>query len=604
MSETSTQSNSEGKNKRKSLKISDLKQLGKIFAYLRPHRKLWTLGFLFLVVTMVTSLLFPKLLGGLMASNPENLGDNMWKMLGLLAVQSVASFFRVVIFVTVTERALAAIREDLYSHLVHLPMQFFSAKRVGELNSRVASDTAQIGETLTTTFAEFLRGLSMVIGGIVILAFTSIKLTFFIIATIPPLIVVTIIFGKFIRKYSKSVQDEVAASNTIVEETFSGIQTVKAFANEAWERNRYAKRISEVVALAVKGGYYRGAFASFITFGLFGAIALVIWFGAGMVHDGQLAEDKLNEFILYALFIGGSIGGLASVYAQLQKAIGATETIFGLMEEPLEMPVEHQEVDPVEIGTLAFKDVRFSYPTRSDVQVLRGIDFELPKGKTMALVGRSGSGKSTIASLLMRFYTIEQGTFTANGKDVSTLDLAAWRNQLALVPQDVLLFGGSIRENIAYGNTSASEEQIIEAAQQANAWEFIEGFPEKLDTKVGERGVQLSGGQRQRIAIARALLKDPQLLILDEATSALDSESEHLVQEALDRLMKGRTSVVIAHRLSTIRSAHQILVMNEGAVVERGTHDELISREGTYAELVRLQDVGRAMDNTLADKSE
>jgi len=604
MSETSTQSNSEGKNKRKSLKISDLKQLGKIFAYLRPHRKLWTLGFLFLVVTMVTSLLFPKLLGGLMASNPENLGDNMWKMLGLLAVQSVASFFRVVIFVTVTERALAAIREDLYSHLVHLPMQFFSAKRVGELNSRVASDTAQIGETLTTTFAEFLRGLSMVIGGIVILAFTSIKLTFFIIATIPPLIVVTIIFGKFIRKYSKSVQDEVAASNTIVEETFSGIQTVKAFANEAWERNRYAKRISEVVALAVKGGYYRGAFASFITFGLFGAIALVIWFGAGMVHDGQLAEDKLNEFILYALFIGGSIGGLASVYAQLQKAIGATETIFGLMEEPLEMPVEHQDVDPVEIGTLAFKDVRFSYPTRSDVQVLRGIDFELPKGQTMALVGRSGSGKSTIASLLMRFYTIEEGTFIADGKDVSTLDLAAWRNQLALVPQDVLLFGGSIRENIAYGNTSASEEQIIEAAQQANAWEFIEGFPEKLDTKVGERGVQLSGGQRQRIAIARALLKDPQLLILDEATSALDSESEHLVQEALDRLMKGRTSVVIAHRLSTIRSAHQILVMNEGAVVERGTHDELISREGTYAELVRLQDVGRAMDNTLADKSE
>jgi len=604
MSETSTQSNSEGKTKRKSLKISDLRQLGKIFAYLRPHRKLWTLGFLFLVVTMVTSLLFPKLLGGLMASNPENLGDNMWKMLGLLAVQSVASFFRVVIFVTVTERALAAIREDLYGHLVHLPMQFFSAKRVGELNSRVASDTAQIGETLTTTFAEFLRGLSMVIGGIVILAFTSIKLTFFIIATIPPLIVVTIIFGKFIRKYSKSVQDEVAASNTIVEETFSGIQTVKAFANEAWERNRYAKRISKVVALAVKGGYYRGAFASFITFGLFGAIALVIWFGAGMVHDGQLAEDKLNEFILYALFIGGSIGGLASVYAQLQKAIGATETIFGLMEEPLEMPVDHQEVDPVEIGTLAFNDVRFSYPTRSDVQVLRGIDFELPKGQTMALVGRSGSGKSTIASLLMRFYTNEKGTFTANGKDVSTLDLAAWRNQLALVPQDVLLFGGSIRENIAYGNTSASEEQIIEAAQQANAWEFIEGFPEKLDTKVGERGVQLSGGQRQRIAIARALLKDPQLLILDEATSALDSESEHLVQEALDRLMKGRTSVVIAHRLSTIRSAHQILVMNEGTVVERGTHDELISREGTYAELVRLQDVGRAMDNTLADKSE
>lgn len=605
MSETSTPSNSEGKTKRKSLTFSDLKQLGKIFAYLRPHRKLWALGFIFLVVTMVTSLLFPKLLGGLMASNPDNLGDNMLMMVGLLAAQSVASFFRVVIFVTVTERALAAIREDLYGHLVHLPMQFFSAKRVGELNSRVASDTSQIGETLTTTFAEFLRGLSMVIGGIVILAFTSIKLTLFIIATIPPLIVVTIIFGKFIRKYSKRVQDEVAASNTIVEETFAGIQTVKAFANEAWERSRYAKRISEVVGLAVKGGYYRGAFASFITFGLFGAIALVIWFGAGMVHEGQLEADKLNEFILYALFIGGSIGGLASVYAQLQKAIGATETIFGLMEEPLEMPVERTASAPVEIGTLAFSNVKFSYPTRSDVQVLRGIDFELPKGQTMALVGRSGSGKSTIASLLMRFYSIDEGAFTANGDQVADLDLAAWRDELAFVPQDVLLFGGSIRENIAYGDTSASEEQIVEAAKQANAWEFIEGFPEKLDTTVGERGVQLSGGQRQRIAIARALLKDPQLLILDEATSALDSESEHLVQEALDRLMKGRTSVVIAHRLSTIRGAHQILVMNEGQVVERGIHDDLIAQQGTYAELVRLQDVGRgAVDSSLADNSE
>ena len=594
MSERTTESNNKAEKRRKTLKISDLKQLSKIFAYVGPHKGLWALGFVFLLITMITSLLFPKLLGGLMSSSPDNLRDNMLQMMGLLLVQSIASFFRVVIFVTVTERALAAIREDLYSRLIHLPMTFFSSKRVGELNSRVASDTSQIGETLTTTLAEFLRGISMVIGGITILAFTSIKLTLFIVAVIPPLILITIIFGRFIRKYSKKVQDEVAASNTIVEETFAGIQTVKAFANEAWERNRYAKRVNAIVGIALRGGYYRGAFASFITFGLFGAIALVIWFGAGMVHEGQLAGEKLNEFILYALFIGGSIGGLASVYAQLQKAIGATETIFNLMEENPEMDINSENAASIDVSKVAFSKVNFSYPTRTDVQVLKSVSFDLNRGKTLALVGRSGSGKSTIASLLMRFYAIENGIVTVNKKPLSEIDLKAWRNALAFVPQDVLLFGGTIRENIAYGDTKAGEEQIIEAAKQANAWEFIQGFPEGLETTVGERGVQLSGGQRQRIAIARALLKDPQLLILDEATSALDSESEQLVQEALERLMKGRTSVVIAHRLSTIRNADQILVLNEGEVTERGSHDELIDQGGIYAELVKLQNVAKA----------
>ena len=603
MSERTTETNSKADKKRKPLKMSDLRQLTKIFAYVGPNKGLWALGFVFLLVTMVTSLLFPKLLGGLMSSTPENLRDNMLLMMGLLLVQSVASFFRVVIFVMVTERALAAIREDLYSRLIHLPMSFFSAKRVGELNSRVASDTSQIGETLTTTLAEFLRGISMVVGGIAILAFTSIKLTLFIVAVIPPLIIVTIIFGRFIRKYAKKVQDEVAASNTIVEETFAGIQTVKAFANEAWERSRYAKRVSAVVQLAIKGGYYRGAFASFITFGLFGAIALIIWFGAGMVHEGQLAAEKLNEFILYALFIGGSIGGLASVYAQLQKAIGATETIFGLMDEHPEMDINTDAAQKILVEKIVFENIQFSYPTRKDVEVLKSISFDLDPGKTLALVGRSGSGKSTIASLLMRFYTIDQGEISVGDMPLNDIDLKAWRSSLAFVPQDVLLFGGTIRENIAYGDTEASEEQIIDAAKGANAWEFIKDFPEGLETTVGERGVQLSGGQRQRVAIARALLKDPQLLILDEATSALDSESEQLVQEALDRLMQGRTSVVIAHRLSTIRGADQILVMDKGQIVERGNHDRLIDQGGIYSELVKLQNVAKG-DQKLAENTE
>ncbi len=572
------------------LTAKDLAQLRKIMAYVKPHAGLWTLGFFFLLITMGTSLLFPKLLGGLMSSSAENLRNNMFQMMGLLAIQGVAGFFRVVLFVMVTERALAAIRGDLYTHLLHLPMSFFTSKRVGELNSRVASDTAQIGETLTTTLAEFLRGLSMVIGGIAILAFTSIKLTLFIVGVIPPLIIVTFIFGRFIRKYAKKVQDEIAESNTIVEETFAGIQMVKAFANEAWERSRYRERIQKVVGLAVTGGYYRGAFSSFITFGLFGAIALVIWFGAGMVHEGELAADKLNEFILYALFIGGSIGGLASVYAQLQKAVGATETIFSLMDEEPEL-VSGEDIAAAQVEGISFKEVQFSYPSRPDVPVIQGLSFELSKGQTLALVGKSGSGKSTVAALLMRFYQSQGGQISSGANAVENFDLQAWRKSLALVPQDVLLFGGSIRENITYGKTSATEEEIIQAAKEANAWEFIKGFPEGLDTKVGDRGVQLSGGQRQRVAIARALLKDPQLLILDEATSALDSESERLVQEALDRLMQGRTSVVIAHRLSTIRRAHQILVMEQGQGIERGTHDKLMKLDGAYAELIRLQDV-------------
>lgn len=581
------------------LTAKDLGQLRKIMTYVKPHAGLWALGFFFLLITMGTSLLFPKLLGGLMSSSADNLRNNMLQMMGLLAVQGVAGFFRVVLFVMVTERALAAIRGDLYTHLLHLPMSFFTSKRVGELNSRVASDTAQIGETLTTTLAEFLRGLSMVIGGIAILAFTSIKLTLFIVGVIPPLIIVTFIFGRFIRKYAKKVQDEIAESNTIVEETFAGIQTVKAFANEAWERSRYRERIQKVVGLAVTGGYYRGAFSSFITFGLFGAIALVIWFGAGMVHEGELAADKLNEFILYALFIGGSIGGLASVYAQLQKAVGATETIFSLMDEEPEL-VGGEDVTAAQVEGISFKEVQFSYPSRPDVPVIQGLSFELPKGQTLALVGKSGSGKSTVASLLMRFYQSQGGQISSGAHSVESFDLQAWRKSLALVPQDVLLFGGSISENITYGKISATEEEIIQAAKEANAWEFIEGFPEGLDTKVGDRGVQLSGGQRQRIAIARALLKDPQLLILDEATSALDSESERLVKEALDRLMQGRTSVVIAHRLSTIRKAHQIVVMEQGQGIERGTHDELMKLDGAYAELIRLQDV-LGSDTSLAE---
>lgn len=576
--------------KRKPIKISDLKKATRIFAYIKPFKWLFSLGFFFLLITMLASLAFPKLLSDLMSAHPDNLSGRLMLLVGVLVLQAVAGFFRIMIFVNVTEKSLAAIRQEVYTHLIRLPMRFFSEKRVGELNSRIASDTAQIQETLTTTLAEFLRQVSMVVGGIVILAITSVKLTLFVIAVIPTMMVLALVFGRYIRKYSKQVQAEVAESNTIVEETLQAIQTVKAFANEFFEIARYTKKTDEVAKTAIKGGLYRGAFASFIILGIFGSIVAVIWFAVGMIHRGELAQENLSEFILYAIFIGGSVGGLANVYTNIQKAIGATEDLFSILDADAE-PISQTNVAlPDFKGEITFDKVQFAYPSRPDVAVLNQIDLHIPAGEQVALVGSSGAGKSTMVNMILRFYEPTAGSISFDNKPAHAYDLHALRNQMAVVPQDVVLFGGSIRENIAYGKPNATDTEIEEAAKKANAHDFIISFPEGYKTQVGERGIQLSGGQRQRIAIARAVLKNPRILVLDEATSSLDSESEKLVQDALEKLMKGRTSIVIAHRLSTIRNANRILVMQNGEIIERGTHEELSAKEdGVYKKLSALQ---------------
>ncbi len=580
------------KEKKKRIKAGDIKKAMRIFSYIKPYSALFSLGFFFLLITMAASLAFPKLLSNLMSATPENLNFSVTLLAGVLLFQAIAGFFRILIFVNVTEKSLANIRQDVYAHLIRLPMTFFNQKRVGELNSRIASDTAQIQETLTSTLAEFLRQMAMIVGGIIILAVTSVKLTLFIIAVIPTLMIVAVFFGRFIRKYAKQVQTEVAESNTIVEETLQAIQTVKAFANEIFEIARYRTKTNQVAKTAIKGGIYRGAFASFIIIGIFGSIVAVIWFAVGMIHSGELEAKHLSEFILYAVFIGGSVGGLANVYSNLQKAIGATEDLFSILDTEIE-PIsteESTEVIPDFSGEINFDNVKFAYPNREDVTVLKGINLEVEAGKQVALVGSSGAGKSTIVSLVLRFYNPTSGTIYFDGKPASAYDLHTLRNLMAVVPQDVILFGGSIKENIAYGKPTATEEEIINAAKKANAHEFISNFPEGYKTEVGERGIQLSGGQRQRIAIARAVLKNPKILVLDEATSSLDSESESLVQEALDNLMKGRTSIVIAHRLSTIKNAHRIVVMEDGKIIESGTHQELSNRaEGKYKMLSQLQ---------------
>lgn len=567
-----------------------------IFKYAGKHQWKFYVGLVFLLLTGATALAFPKLMGMLIDCVKNKNNDQANQIaLGLIVIlflQSFCSFFRLSLFVNFTENTLANLRLSLYTNLVKLPMTFFSQKRVGELNSRISADITQIQDTLTSTIAEFLRQFILIIGGVILLATESFKLTLLMLAVVPLVAVAAVIFGRFIRKYSKQVQDQVAESQVIVEETMQGISIVKAFANEWYEVARYKGKISEVVKLAIKGGKYRGYFASFIIFCLFGAIVAVVWYGVRLSIAGEMSVGQLISFVLYSTFVGASFGGIAELYAQIQKAIGATERVFELLEETPEKINATQNAVPLEKikGNVSFKNVAFSYPSRKEVQVLKDVNFTAEFGQKIAIVGPSGAGKSTISSLLLRFYDIESGEITVDGKNIYDYDLENLRGNMSIVPQDVILFGGTIKENIAYGKPDATDEEIMLAAKQANALNFVEGFPEKFETVVGERGVKLSGGQRQRIAIARALLKNPSILILDEATSSLDSESEKLVQEALEVLMEGRTSIIIAHRLSTIRNADKILVLDNGEITEEGTHQELINLEnGSYKNLSNLQ---------------
>jgi ABC-type multidrug transport system fused ATPase/permease subunit len=580
------------KEKKEKKKKGSFKRASRLFVYLRPYRLELFVGILFLLLSTSASLIFPALMGDLVDSSQSTIVENIDQiaisLLVLFALQAIFSYFRIVIFVNVTEKTLAVLRQQTYTQLIKLPMNFFSKRRVGELNSRIASDITLLQETFTTDIAEFFRQIVIIIGGIIFLSITSVKLTLFMLAIIPGMILAAVFFGRYIKKFSKQVQEKVADSNTIIEETLQGIVNVKAFTNEFFEIGRYTKKTNEVLSIAKKGGRYRGAFASFIIFCLFGAIVAVIWYGVKMVNTQELSIGSLFSFILYSVFIGASVGGMADIYSKIQKAIGATEHLLDILDEKTEDITEVSESISIK-GNITFNNLHFNYPSRKEVVVLDGLDFKIKDGEKIAIVGSSGAGKSTIASILLGFYSIPKGKVIIDQKDINDYNISQLRDKMAIVPQEVLLFGGSIKENIAYGKTNASHEEIINAAKKAHALEFIDKFPEGLDTLVGERGVQLSGGQRQRIAIARALLKDPSILILDEATSALDSESEQLVQNALEELMKGRTSIVIAHRLSTIIDSDTILVLDKGKIVESGSHQELIKLNGNYTQLSSFQ---------------
>lgn len=599
------------KDQKEKVKItkSSIKKAKGIFTYLKPYAGIYFIGWIFLVLSTSAGLVFPYLMGKLLgagASNPNmseaiglidmsNINNVAIALFVLFGFQSLFSFVRVVLFNNVTENALRDLRNDAFSKLVYMPMDFFNRNKVGELTSRLSSDIAQIQETLRTTIAEFFRQIIIVVGGILFLFFISWKLALIMLGTVPVMAIVAVIFGRYIRKLSKEAQDYIAESNSIVEEALTGIANVKAFTNEFFIFNNYKKSTQQTRDLNVRSGIWRGLFVSFIIFCLFGAIVFIVWRGLLMTQGPhpELNQEGFYQFVLFTIMMGASVGSLPDLYASVQKAIGATENLMDIIHQETEVQTNKGTRTDKLSGRIQVENVHFSYPQRSDVEVLKGISFEVKENQTLALVGQSGSGKSTISNLLLQFYALSEGSINFDEIPAKDMELNALRDQMAIVPQEVILFSGSIRENILFGNPNATEEEVIEAAKQANAWEFIDTFPNKLETEVGDRGIQLSGGQKQRIAIARAILKNPTILILDEATSALDSESERLVQDALDKLMKGRTSVVIAHRLSTIRNADQILVLQGGIIEESGTHQSLMELKGLYADYVGLQSMNQ-----------
>jgi ABC-type multidrug transport system fused ATPase/permease subunit len=588
------------------LNRENLQKFGKLLAYVKPYRAKFIAGFFFLIMASLTQLAFPAFLKALLDATqghynqiiPKQFRALTYVGLGALCIQllgAVVSFFRVTFFVQVSERSVADIRRDTFFKLITLDMNFFANRRVGELNSRISTDLSQIQSAITSTFAEMIRQIILIIGGITFLVILSPRLTSVLLLTVPILIISAKYFGRFIRKLSRDTQDKLAESNTVVEETLQGISNVKAFVNEAYEAKRYIAIIKDVVKLSIKGSKFSGLFSSFITFVMFGSVFCMIWYGASLIATHQSGFDfpALLGFILYAAFVASAMGSLPELYASVQRAMGASERVLEILDEKGEDISIHESDNTIKQkieGNLAFKNVKFHYPSRDEIEVLKDVSFETSAGQKVAIVGPSGSGKSTMAALILQFYYPQSGELLFDGKPAKDYELTDIRNQVAIVPQDVMLFGGTIRENIAYGKLSSSEEDIIQASKRANAHDFISGFPEGYDTIVGERGVKLSGGQRQRVAIARALLKDPAILILDEATSSLDSESERLVQEALEELMKNRTSIIIAHRLSTIREADKIIVLEKGVILESGSHDELLKNEqGLYRYLSGLQ---------------
>ena len=569
--------------------------LARLAPLVRPYTSRLVIAFLFLVVAAAAGLVFPAVLRYLLDAAFElkdrgALDRIALGLLGVFAVQGVANFVQVFLLSSSTERIVATLREQTFAHLIRLSPAFFTERRTGELTSRLSSDLALLQSLLSTWISELSRQTLFLIGGIAMMFVTNPRLTLTTLAVVPVVVVAAFTFGRALRKASTSVQDRIGEAMGMADESFGSIRTVQSFTREGIETQRFSALLHDLVGVAVSRARIRALFFGVVGFVAFGSVAAVLWQGGAQVVEGKLTAGTLVAFLFYALFVAAAVGTLASLFGNFQEAIGAASRVFELLDaEPTVREPAHPRrfTEPVR-GAVTLEAVAFRY--QPDLpNVVQDISLDIAPGEVVALVGRSGAGKTTIASLLPRFWDVTAGRITLDGIDIRELSLDTLRGAIGIVPQEPVLFSGSIRENIAYARPDASDADVLRAAQAAHAWEFIERLPEQWSTRVGERGVKLSGGQRQRIAIARVFLKDPAVVILDEATSSLDTESERYVEQALEQLLQGRTTLLIAHRLSTVRRADRVVVLDQGRIVETGSHDELLQREnGLFARLHQL----------------
>ncbi len=573
-----------------SIKAVDWRRL---FGYLKPYRGRMALAILALLLSTGFGLAFPAVIVRLLdtVTQAREFGPlNMMAgtLIGIFLFQAAFSFLQSYLLAYIGERIVYDLRTSLYNHLQELSLDFYAARRVGDLVSRLSSDVTQMRAMLTTNITALLSQALTLVGSIVIVLTMNARFTLFILALAPVLIGIAFVFGRRITKGSTRVQDQLAASTVVAEEGLQGIRVVKSFGREAYEMQRYDTAMEKTFQASLRMAVYNSLFAAVMMFLGLGSIAAIMWYGGREVIAGQLSLAMITGFLMYGISIAASLGGLGGLYGQLSAAVGGVRRVFEILDTAPSVQDTAGAVDlPPVRGQITFEDISFSY--NGGTPVLQNVSLSIQAGEILALVGPSGAGKSTVYNLIPRFYDPSSGTIRVDGHDLRGVTQRSLRDQIGIVPQETLLFGGTIRENILYGRLDATEEEMIAAARAANAHDFVMEFPEQYDTIVGERGMNLSGGQRQRIAIARAILKDPRILLLDEATSSLDNESESLVQDALDRLMQNRTTVIIAHRLSTTKIAHRVAVLDRGRIIELGTHDVLMEQNGLYAHLYSMQ---------------
>jgi subfamily B ATP-binding cassette protein MsbA len=580
----------------------------RLVGYLRPYIPRLLVAIVALVGSAALSLVFPAIIGGvgdipgvlstvLQQGDIRVLNTITAVLIGVFLLRSITSLIEVYNLNYVGERIVVDVRKQLYEHLHTMSLHFFTERRVGELVSRISSDVMVMRNALTSNITTLLQQCLILIGSVAIMFAINWRLSLFIIVLIPLLAAITVPFAYYLRRLSTQVQDEIAGATIVAEEAMQNVREVKSFAREPYEVSRYGSAIDRAFAATIRLLRIRSLLGPITAFFGFGGLSLIVWFGGREVLAGRLSVGELVAFLIYGMTVAGSFAALISLYSTFQEALGAMKRVFQIMDLQSDIRDKSDAMTfrAVE-GQITFDHVHFAYDARNPV--LHDIQLDIAPGEIVALVGPSGAGKSTMFNLIPRFYDPDSGSIRVDGVDVRDATQTSLRQQIGIVPQETLLFGGTIRENILYGRLNATEGELIEAARAANAHDFIEALPDRYETIVGERGIKLSGGQRQRVAIARAILKDPRILLLDEATSSLDNESEHLVQEALLRLMQNRTTVIIAHRLSTIRVAHRIAVINEGRIIELGTHDDLMANGGLYAQLYDMQFRNAAVPGT------